>query len=76
MRQAERKEIPSTLTPDVDNATVGSQKLRLIIRRYPNRVSPFFVAYFWKRGADRKIYSGRGGAPCAFRKAMGTCVSG
>ena len=37
---------------------------------------PFFVAYFWKRGAVKNIYPGRGGAPCAFRKAMGTCVSG
>ena len=75
MKRAERKALPSTLIPDMDNAIVGS----LYTADYTGiskRVSPFFVAYFWKRGAEKKKYKGRGGAPCAFRKAMGTRVSG
>ena len=39
--QAERKESPSTLIPDMDNAIVGSQNI-IDSWGYPDRVSPFF----------------------------------
>ena len=59
----------------MDNAIVGSQG-KITFTEISIRVSPFFVAVFVKRGAVKKQYTGRGGAPCAFRNAMGTCVSG
>ena len=73
--QAERKALPSTLTPDMDNAIVGSHNTVDFTEISIEGIS-VFCCIFLKRGAVEKIYSGRGGAPCAFRKAMGTCVSG
>ena len=74
MRQAERKVQPSTLIPDMDNAIVGSHKSDYT--GISTKGIPVFVEFYGERGADRKEYTGRGGAPCAFRKAMGTRVSG
>ena len=64
MGQAERKETPSTLIPDMDNAIVGSQD-KITFAEISIRVSPFFVAVLVKRGAVKKtIYRQRGSALC------------
>ena len=48
-RQAERKESPSTLIPDVDNAAVGNAYTS-VAGGHHIRYSPVFFILFWKEG--------------------------
>ena len=51
----------------MDNAIVGSRNTDSL-RGYPDRGSPFFVAVFWKRGAEKKKYRAEGERPVLFVK--------
>ena len=50
VRRAERKEKPSTLKPDADNAAVGSDKQNFL-QEAPNRLSPVFVLQLKMQGS-------------------------
>jgi len=58
--QAERKESPSTLIPDVDNAAVGT--LLLCDRRIPQRVFSCFFISFGKGGSKIHLRGGLRGS--------------
>ena len=65
--QAERKELPSTLIPDMDNASVGSQHI-IDLWGYPYRVSPLLLNFNGKEVLTKKNIQAEGERPVLFVK--------
>ena len=65
--QAERKELPLTLIPDMDNAIVGSQHI-IDFWGYPYRVSPFLLQFIRKEVLAEKNIQAEGERPVLFVK--------
>ena len=73
VEQAERKESPSTLIPDVDNAAVGNA-VALLQEDTTKGILLFFRIFWERRKRDPLMWRTEGDRPEFCRSAMGSRV--
>ena len=72
LQQAERKEKPSTLIPDVDNAAVGN--ILALIREDTTKGILLFFVFWERRKRDPQMWRTEGERPESCNSAMGSRV--